>query len=245
MSERPSSSTTPAPATEDSSPGASGADARPQGAAPPGADTQSESRPGGPPRPAAAPPDADRLEVAALIQDDAWTAELPTADDTAERACTAAWADLPASARPHAPAGAEVSVVLADDATVQALNREYRGHDTPTNVLSFANLEDARAPGPLDGEPLLLGDIVLARETVLAEARAQTKAPGDHLSHLCVHGLLHLLGYDHMAEAEAETMEALERRTLARLGIADPYAERHVDAGVDALPADALAGGRR
>lgn len=149
---------------------------------------------------------------------------VPAAGELARRATLAAWAGLPAGARPDAPAGAEVSVVLADDATLWELNGAYRGQDKPTNVLSFANLDDAHAPGPPGGEPLLLGDVVLARETVLAEARAQGKAPGDHLSHLCVHGLLHLLGFDHGAEAEAETMEALERRVLAGLGIADPYA---------------------
>ncbi|MDZ7714462.1 MAG: rRNA maturation RNase YbeY [Rhodovibrio sp.] len=164
------------------------------------------------------------MDVAVLIQDAGWTDALPTADVLAHGAALAGWAALPARARPRAPAGAEVSVVLADDATVRDLNRAYRGQDKPTNVLSFANLEDAHAPDRPDGEPVLLGDVVLARETVLAEARAQGKTPGDHLSHLCVHGLLHLLGYDHMAEAEAEAMEALERRVLAGLGIADPYA---------------------
>jgi probable rRNA maturation factor len=167
---------------------------------------------------------ADALDAAVLIQDGRWTDALPTVDEVARRAALGAWAALPPGARAHAPAGAEVSVVLADDARVQELNRIYRGQDKPTNVLSFANLEDVHAPDLPDGEPVLLGDVVLARETVLAEARAQGKTPGDHLSHLCVHGLLHLLGYDHMADAEAETMEALERRVLAGLGIADPYA---------------------
>ena len=229
MSERPSSSTTTAPAPEDSSPGASGADAQPQGAAAPGADLSTDSRPAGPPdgtgaeKPESALP-AGALDTAVLIQDDGWTGALPTAGECARRAANAAWAALPAGARPDAPAGAELSVVFADDATVQELNRSYRGQDKPTNVLSFANLEDVHAPDLPDEEPVLLGDVVLARETVLAEARTQGKTPGDHLSHLCVHGLLHLLGYDHMADAEAETMEALERRVLAGLGIADPYA---------------------
>ena len=232
MSARPSSSTTPAPAPpasspEDSSPGASGAATQPQGAAVPGADTTTESEPAGPPPGA---PGADRalppgaLDAAVLIQDARWTHALPAAEDRAARAVRAAWAALPEGARPSAPAGAEVSVVLACDAAVRDLNRDYRGQDKPTNVLSFANLEGVQAPDLPVGEPVLLGDLVLARETVLSEAEAQGKAPGDHLSHLCVHGLLHLLGYDHMADAEAETMEALERRVLAGLGIADPYA---------------------
>ena len=224
MSARPSSSTTPAPAPpasspEDSSPGASGAATQPQGAAVPGADTTTESEPAGPP-----PGAPGALDAAVLIQDARWTHALPAAEDRAARAVHAAWAALPEGARPSAPAGAEVSVVLACDAAVRDLNRDYRGQDKPTNVLSFANLEGVQAPDLPVGEPVLLGDLVLARETVLSEAEAQGKAPGDHLSHLCVHGLLHLLGYDHMADAEAETMEALERRVLAGLGIADPYA---------------------
>jgi probable rRNA maturation factor len=164
------------------------------------------------------------LEVAVLIQDDRWQQELPAAERCARRAAETAWAGLPDPVRPDAPAGAEVSVVLADDATVHALNRDYRGHDKPTNVLSFANLEDAEAPEAPAGEPVLLGDVVLARETVLGEAAEQGKRAEHHLSHLCVHGLLHLLGYDHLAEADAAAMEDLERRILDRLGIADPYA---------------------
>ena len=251
MSERPSSSTTTAPGPEDSSPGASGADAQPQGAALPGARTpdeppQAEPRAAGKTRdPADTPDPAETLDAAVLIQDDGWTRDLPAAGELARRATLAAWTALPDGTRPDAPAGAEVSVVLADDATVWDLNGAYRGQDKPTNVLSFANLDDTHAPGPPGGEPLLLGDVVLARETVLAEAQTQGKAPGDHLSHLCVHGLLHLLGYDHMAEAEAEAMETLERRVLAGLGIADPYAGEAAEIGAEPAPApQAGAGGR-
>ena len=115
----------------------------------------------------------------------------------------------------------EVSLVLADDITVQALNRDYRGQDKPTNVLSFAALEDG---GPaLPGEPVALGDVVLALETVLREAREQGKPLADHLRHLTVHGALHLLGFDHESDEEATEMEALEVSILAGLGIADPY----------------------
>jgi probable rRNA maturation factor len=241
MTDRPASSpTTTAAAPEASSPGASGTGAQADGATAPDAETNTDSSTGGPPRQPDAVAGDGGLDVAVLIQDEAWTTDLPAADALAERATRAAWDGLPGRARPAAPAGAEASVVLADDATVQALNRDYRGQDKPTNVLSFANLEDARAPDLPDGEPVLLGDVVLARETVLAEAQAQAKTAGDHLSHLCVHGLLHLMGYDHMAEAEAETMEALERRVLAGLGIADPYAA----APASDAPAEARAGGR-
>jgi probable rRNA maturation factor len=118
---------------------------------------------------------------------------------------------------------AEISLVLADDAMVQGLNRQYRGQDRPTNVLSFAALDEDDSPAPGDG-PVLLGDVVLAYETAAAEAAADGKTLGDHLSHLLVHGTLHLLGYDHSDEAEAVEMEGLERKALADLGIKDPYA---------------------
>jgi probable rRNA maturation factor len=114
----------------------------------------------------------------------------------------------------------EVSVVLADDAFLRRLNRDYRGRDETTNVLSFPAADDAIEA--LTG-PLLLGDIVLAYETVSGEAAARGLALADHLSHLVVHGALHLLGYDHESLAEASAMEGLERRVLAGLGIADPY----------------------
>lgn len=110
----------------------------------------------------------------------------------------------------------EVAIVLSDDATVRRLNRDYRHKDKPTNVLSFP-LADRLEGGEL------LGDVILARETVLAEAAEQGKSATDHLSHLVVHGVLHLLGHDHETDADARRMEALERRVLAGLGIADPY----------------------
>lgn len=116
----------------------------------------------------------------------------------------------------------EISVVLADDAIVQGLNRDYRGMDKPTNVLSFASLDEDSPLAP-DG-PILLGDVIVAFETVKREAAEENKPLEEHLSHLIVHGVLHLLGYDHQEEDEAETMEALEREILGRLGIKDPHA---------------------
>jgi probable rRNA maturation factor len=118
---------------------------------------------------------------------------------------------------------AELSLVLADDATVRALNARWRGKDAPTNVLAFASDEPAAA-----GKPVLLGDIVLAFETVSAEAKTQGKSLGDHLRHLVIHGVLHLLGYGHDAAAPAKRMEALETRILASLGVADPYRLREL-----------------
>ncbi len=111
---------------------------------------------------------------------------------------------------------AEISVVLCDDAFIRELNRKWRGRDEPTNVLSF------RAGGD-PASASLLGDIVIAFETALREAVAAGKPLRDHVAHLLVHGFLHLIGHDHEEAAEAELMEALERVSLARLGIADPY----------------------
>ncbi|HOO81987.1 MAG TPA: rRNA maturation RNase YbeY [Alphaproteobacteria bacterium] len=108
--------------------------------------------------------------------------------------------------------GKELSLVLADNDFVQALNKEWRGKDKPTNVLSF----------PQD-EPMLLGDIILAYETVRDEAKEQDKRFEDHATHLIVHGLLHLLGHDHIEEADAQIMESLEIEILRTLNIKNPY----------------------
>jgi probable rRNA maturation factor len=113
-------------------------------------------------------------------------------------------------------ANAEVSVLFCDDAFIRELNRKWRGHDRPTNVLSF----------PAGGDPVaarVLGDIVIAFETAAREAREEGKSLRDHVTHLLVHGFLHLIGHDHEEAAAAETMEALERAILGRLGIDDPY----------------------
>ncbi len=115
--------------------------------------------------------------------------------------------------------GAEVGVQLADDAQVRALNARWRGVDGATNVLSFpAAGADQIAAAPM------LGDIVMAFETVEREAAEENKTLADHTAHLVVHGFLHLLGFDHQVAAEADRMEALEATILARLGIANPYA---------------------
>jgi len=121
----------------------------------------------------------------------------------------------------------ELSIRLASDAEVHALNSEWRGKDKPTNVLSFPMAEEeelagATAPGP----ELMLGDIILARGVCTAEAAEKAIPLERHAAHLMVHGTLHLLGYDHMDEDSAADMEAREVRALARLGIADPYGDR-------------------
>jgi probable rRNA maturation factor len=115
----------------------------------------------------------------------------------------------------------ELGIILNDNAGQRRLNRSYRGRDAPTNVLAFPAWEpEARLP---PGVPLLLGDVVLALETVMREAAEQEKPVADHLSHLTVHGVLHLFGYNHIGEAEAASMESLERSILAELGVPDPY----------------------
>lgn len=112
----------------------------------------------------------------------------------------------------------EVSVMLTDDARIRELNRTFRGKDKPTNVLSFPAPEQPGVAGPRH-----LGDIALAYETLMREAEGESKDLAHHFAHLIVHGILHLLGYDHETEEEADIMEALEVKALATLGIADPY----------------------
>ena len=116
--------------------------------------------------------------------------------------------------------GAEVSILLTDDAVVKTLNRNWRKQDKPTNVLSFP----ASAQAGL-GQAPMLGDIAVAFETVASEAHADGKTLDDHLLHLVVHGFLHLLGFDHFDDAEAGIMEDHERMILGSLGISDPYAD--------------------
>ena len=142
------------------------------------------------------------------IEDTAWTAALPDAAAVAERAAAAALGTVEG----------DVVVLLTDDDTVRDLNARFRDRDRPTNVLSFPAAEM-----PLPGRAPHLGDLVLAYGVCAAEAEAQGKTLGDHLSHLTVHGVLHLLGRDHESEPDAEEMEAEERTILASLGVADPY----------------------
>lgn len=120
-----------------------------------------------------------------------------------------------AAAARFAPATGEVSILLTDDAGVRELNRQWRGIDKPTNVLSF--------PAAATAQHALLGDIVMAYETLARESQEQGTPFLHHLAHLTVHGFLHLLGYDHETDSQAEAMEGLERDILASLAIADPY----------------------
>jgi probable rRNA maturation factor len=136
-------------------------------------------------------------------------------DALAETAVAAALAGSGARVR----GASELSILLTDDAEQQELNRQWRGKDSSTNVLSFPSIEPF---APVAG---LLGDISLARETLEREAAEQGVTLEAHFTHLVVHGFLHILGYDHMTESEALQMEGLETEILAGLGIADPYAD--------------------
>jgi len=143
-----------------------------------------------------------------LVESDLWK-ESEDARSVARRAIAEAAATLSTPA-------AELAIVLTDDSAIRLLNRAWRGVDKATNVLSFP-------AGRAGGEPPLLGDIVLAYETIAAEARARHIPFAHHVGHLAVHGFLHLLGYDHVRSKDAETMERIERDVLRRLAIPHPY----------------------
>ncbi len=154
-----------------------------------------------------------------LVVADCWQHE-PDSEAVIQRAVAAA-----AESVDDDVADAEVAVMLTDDAGIRTLNGNWRGIDKPTNVLSFPALQPEGAWKPGDA-PRMLGDIAIAYETMRREADEEHKPFDHHLSHLAVHGFLHLIGYDHEDDADAEEMEALETRILAHLGIPDPYADR-------------------
>lgn len=160
-----------------------------------------------------------------LSHEEPWPADADW-DALATRAARAAIERTPHGELLTTAATVEISVRLTSDEEVRGLNAQYRGKDRPTNVLSFpmvqADLIDVADQNSDDGE-LLLGDIVLAHGVCVAEAAERGIAVAAHATHLLVHGTLHLLGYDHLDDTEAEAMEAIERDALASLGIADPY----------------------
>lgn len=158
------------------------------------------------------------LTVDVTIESPEWAAMLPDAETGAREAARMAWSAVATGAS----GPAEISILLADDAAVRDLNRRHRGRDKPTNVLSFP-IGDADGG---DGMPVLLGDVVLASGVVAREASAQGKRIDAHLRHLVVHGVLHLLGYDHETDPDAESMESLEVRILEKLAVPNPYRYR-------------------
>ncbi|MGA9660005.1 MAG: rRNA maturation RNase YbeY [Asticcacaulis sp.] len=147
------------------------------------------------------------------IEAEGWLTALPDVRAVVEMGVTAAVHEVGAKGQ------ADVVVLLCDDTEMKSLNKQYRGKDGPTNVLSF--------PAPSMPGMAHLGDIALGLETCVAEAEAQKKTLKNHVLHLCVHGTLHLLGYDHISDSEANEMENLERLILKRLYVADPYGPEH------------------
>jgi probable rRNA maturation factor len=154
-----------------------------------------------------------------LVVADCWQDE-PDAEAVIQRAIAAAAETVDADV-----ADAELAVMLTDDSGIRTLNSNWRGVDKPTNVLSFPALQPAGGLGE-DEPPRMLGDIAIAYQTMRREADDEQKPFDHHLSHLAVHGFLHLIGYDHENDDDAEAMETLEQEILAQLGIPDPYADR-------------------
>ena len=158
------------------------------------------------------------IEIAISLRDSAWSTALPDAAAVARRAAVAAL-----EAASELPDNVELGVVLADDAFVRTLNRDWRGQDCPTDVLSFPIHEQPARAQPPAAMPLMLGDVVLARETVQRDSTAAGIGLAERVSHLVVHGVLHLLGHDHDEPGAERRMQALESRTLLALGLCDPY----------------------
>jgi len=154
------------------------------------------------------------IDIDIMIEAGPWPDE-SILEDLVQKAVEAAWSNLGLERTPS-----ELSVVFTDDASIKLLNAQWRDKDKATNVLSFPAfpVKAGSQPGPM------LGDIVIAYETVAREAADEGKPVNNHLTHLVVHGFLHLLGYDHETDVEAEEMERLEREILHALAISDPYA---------------------
>jgi probable rRNA maturation factor len=155
------------------------------------------------------------MEIGVTIRHAAWRTALPDARRVTRNAALAALASTPESD------ATELAVVLADDILLRSLNSAYRGVDKTTNVLAFAYADSNPSPTPFESD--VLGDVVISLERAAEEAKDSDIGLSEHLSHLVIHGVLHLLGYDHITDSDAKTMEELEIRTLAGIGIANPY----------------------
>lgn len=152
-----------------------------------------------------------------VIESDLWAAE-PRAEATVDAAI--------AAAAVHSTRGGEVSILLSDDSAVRELNRQWRGLDKPTNVLSFPAADTPATQGQLGSH---LGDIVIAYETLRRECEAEDRLFLHHLAHLTVHGFLHLIGYDHETDAQADEMETLESRIMTAMNLPDPWMDARLD----------------
>lgn len=168
---------------------------------------------------------AARLRTDVRMDHESWRAAIPDAEKLSRKAVRKAWAmgrkalDSSHVLSGKLPGPIEVSVLLSDDKTVRALNRDHRNKDKATNVLSFPGETEMSFPGA----EVLLGDVILAWQTVTKQAQRDDKPVADHMMHLVIHGVLHLLGYDHECEEDAAVMEQLEVNCMASLGLSDPY----------------------
>jgi probable rRNA maturation factor len=160
-----------------------------------------------------------KSKIGIVVDDSRWRDILPDAVRVCRRAARSALAELRDEGQP-----VQLCVMLADDETVADLNKRFRGKRGPTNVLSFSGQISRTPASPNVSVTLSIGDIVLAFETVVREAQRDGKTISAHVSHLVVHGVLHLLGHDHTRQADASRMESLEVTVLARLGVGNPYA---------------------
>lgn len=160
------------------------------------------------------PESCSRLDLTVALEDERWLKAIPELEQFCVQVVEQVLADV--ENVPAAPL--EVACAFVSDSTIQTLNAQYRGKDAPTNVLSFAS-EDELLPGI----PAVLGDVVLSFDTIVREALEQGKPLRDHTAHMMMHGLLHLLGFDHESDEDAEEMEAREVALLAELGIPNPY----------------------
>lgn len=162
-----------------------------------------------------------RLTIDVAVEGEDWRVAAPGLEHLAERVVEACLA----VANPHLSEGAELSVLFCDDAKIRTLNEAWRSQDKATNVLSFPAASLSQLPSAR-----ILGDVAVAFQTAQREARDEGKPFKDHVAHLLAHGLLHLLGFDHENDEDAERMEAIERDALGRLGVPDPYRAQDLEA---------------
>ena len=171
----------------------------------------------------------DNIDLDISVADPVWQDNYPDYTDRIGACFAQIVAQVPQARNFHKFLHLELSILLTNDQNIQVLNRDYRDQDKATNVLSFPSLSEPEKAAFLERgveipeHPVALGDIIFAFETIKSEATQQGKSFSDHFCHLCLHGMLHLLGYDHVQPDQADEMEALEKRLLSKLSIDDPY----------------------